>query len=167
MRAFDAAQKITSVVCEPCLRSAQTFLALMDGVEKNRGDEIFRGKYASRVNRAPDWCLIWERFRKHLLDPSKMIARMEAYDVDSLSDLEAQYLRRALDCSSFLKPEWNRVSETEGYILIDAIRRWTRAVLWRYDIKSKTDELVARSKRYKLFVNKIGTAFRLGVGQAL
>lgn len=165
LRAFDAAQKITTVVCEPCLRSAQAFLSLLDGVEKNRGDEVYRGRHGD--NRAPDWCLIWERFRKRLSDPVKFIESIDQYDVDQISPHESDYVRRALDSPCFLLPEWLTVAQTEGYILIDAVRRWVRSVLWRYDIKLVTDDLEERAERYKHFVKKIGTAMRLGVGQAL
>ena len=71
LRAYQAAQKIISVVNEPCLKTAQAFLIFMDGAEQNRGDEIYNGKHAHETNRKPDWCLLWERFRKKITNLRK------------------------------------------------------------------------------------------------
>ena len=167
LRAHQAAEKIKTVVNEPCLKTAQAFLVFMDGAEKNRGDEIFKGKYASDVNVEPDWCLIWERFRKKLANLSRFINSIENYEIDKIDDKQVYYARKALDSPCFQSSAWLKISETEGYYLIDAVRRWARSVLWYCDVQDMIYPHKERKEKYETFLKKIGTALRLGVGQAL
>ena len=155
------------MVNEPCLKTAQAFLIFMDGAEQNRGDEIYNGKHAHETNRKPDWCLLWERFRKKITNLRKFFDSIENFDIDGIDEKQVYYARRALESPCFQDKVWLKISDTEGYYLIDAVRRWARSVLWYCDVQDMVYPYKERKEKYEKFIKQISTTFRLGLGQAL